>query len=237
MANNIVKYNTRVQLKYDTLTEWDKVKSTFVPLKGEVCVVNPSENLGSGSTTALFKVGDGEKTFEKLPYVSALAADVYGWAKLPLDKFDELLEKGTLTYGGTTYTCTSFATAAALEALAGDIRSINNKISNAMHFLGTTTTPLSDGATTKSLAGIDAEDIISGAVVIAPYTDKTERYEFVWTGSAWEMLGQEGSFAIKGSILDEDIAANANIDSDKIKTTLNKTNLTGDITNLNNRLT
>ena len=443
MANNIVKYNTRVQLKYDTLSRWNDVANTFKPLKGEVCVVNPSENLGSGSTTVLFKVGDGDKKFGELPYLSALAADVYGWAKAAsvvlqdeklefrtatkineetgeeeyqviytvdlgvfatdeelgnledrvealegtvtnigeiVDKipddineavdalgnslaatagntlktitgitYDEATHEATVTYaniqeattdkkgvvklsdstssdststaatskavklayslandasgaasaaqgtagealgiandnaeaiaemvltkveGTDSYTyiksiaqtdgkvtattgvipngdttkkgvvilgaATGAATYERVEGLAGDISSINNKISNAMHFLGITSTPLSDGATTTSLAGIEAKDIVSGSVVIAPYTGGTEKYEFVWTGSAWEMLGQEGSFAIKGSIMDADIAATANIDSDKIKTTLGKTNLTGDITDLNNRLT
>jgi hypothetical protein len=77
---NIVKYNSRITLKYDSLTEWNKVKASFIPLKGEVCVVNPSENLAAGAG-CLIKVGDGKTTFEKLPYLSGLAADVYDWAK------------------------------------------------------------------------------------------------------------------------------------------------------------
>lgn len=105
---DIVKYNTRVQLKYDSLTEWNKVKDTFIPLKGEVCVVNPSENLGSGTSEVLIKIGDGEKTFGALPYLNAKAADVHGWAKLSLDNFTTLLKNGTvgegdnkITLGGT----------------------------------------------------------------------------------------------------------------------------------------
>jgi hypothetical protein len=35
--------------------------------------------------------------------------------------------------------------------------------------------------------------------------------EFVWTGMAWRLLGDEGSYAIKGSIVDADIDAEAAI--------------------------
>lgn len=421
---NIVKYNTRVQLKYDSLTEWNKVKTSFIPLKGEVCVVDPSEDLGSGSTIALLKVGDGVKTFDQLDYVCAPAADVPGWAKLPPEQFTELLDKGTLTYGGNTYTCTSFATDAELEVvagkvtelenqlpgiaesidtlgnslkstgstlktitkieynadtneatityddiqlattnqkgvvqlsdatnsnesttaatskavksaydladeanaaatsagtaagnaqdtadealekananataiagmdlpkvgdsskalqyiqtisqtdgkvtatvgtipdanastkgvvllgatngaatyarveeLAGKITSVENKITNAMHFLGSTTTEISDGATTAtiSIGGKNTTLTAADAGAVVLYGG----YEYVWVGNAWEQLGQEGSFAVKGSIENSDIADNAGITQTKIASTLGKTNLAGDISDLNTRL-
>ena len=34
MAEKLIK--TRLKLKYDTFANWEKVKTTFVPLKGEV---------------------------------------------------------------------------------------------------------------------------------------------------------------------------------------------------------
>lgn len=67
-------------------------------------------------------------------------------------------------------------------------------LSGAMHFIGTTTTELTDGATTATLAGSGLSKttgFVSGDVVI--YDNK----EFVWTGSAWEILGDEGSYALK----------------------------------------
>lgn len=72
-----------MRLKYDTLANWEAVKSTFKPLKGEVCLIEvPS---GSDEVTQppaiLQKVGNGTDYFEDLPYASALAADVYAWAK------------------------------------------------------------------------------------------------------------------------------------------------------------
>jgi hypothetical protein len=67
-------------------------------------------------------------------------------------------------------------------------------LSGAMHFIGTTTTALTDGATTATLAGSGLNKttgFVAGDVVI--YDSK----EFVWTGSAWEILGDEGSYALK----------------------------------------
>lgn len=79
MANEIF---TRIQLKYDSYTEWKKVEATFKPLKGEICIVNPATNLAdTAKVPCLMKVGDGENFFKDLPWISATAADVYKWAK------------------------------------------------------------------------------------------------------------------------------------------------------------
>lgn len=74
--------NTRIQLKYDSWAEWQKVAATFKPLKGELCIVDPGTATGSVTNTpCLLKVGDGENFFSALPWVSAPAADVHEWAK------------------------------------------------------------------------------------------------------------------------------------------------------------
>ena len=74
---------TRIQLKYDTLANWNAVASTFVPNKGEVCFVEIPTGDATATTapTVLFKVGDGTTTWGALKWGSALAADVYAWAK------------------------------------------------------------------------------------------------------------------------------------------------------------
>ena len=67
-------------------------------------------------------------------------------------------------------------------------------LSGAMHFCGTTTTTLTDGATAATLAGSGLNKttgFVAGDVVI--YDSK----EFVWTGSVWELFGDEGSYALK----------------------------------------
>lgn len=79
--------NTRIQLKHDTLANWN---SSSIALKyGEAAVafVDTATTDAHGNIvhvpTALLKFGDatGTKTFKDLPFASALAADVYNWAK------------------------------------------------------------------------------------------------------------------------------------------------------------
>ena len=82
MADKLIK--TRLKLKYDTFTNWEKVKTTFVPLKGEVCLVevpNVGDDGVQSAPSVLMKVGDGTSTYGALEYISARAADVYSWAK------------------------------------------------------------------------------------------------------------------------------------------------------------
>ena len=76
--------NTRIKLKYDTLTNWSTANPVL--LAGEVAVVaiptSETNTVGQVTKPAIvFKVGDGTTTFANLPYASGLAADVYGWAK------------------------------------------------------------------------------------------------------------------------------------------------------------
>lgn len=90
MAEKIIK--TRVKLLYKTFEEWQNIKDTFVPYKGELCIVDIPASTGEvvNEPAVLFKVGDGENTYSKLPYVSAKAADVYGWAKKEYLDWDDL---------------------------------------------------------------------------------------------------------------------------------------------------
>ena len=64
-------------------------------------------------------------------------------------------------------------------------------LASAMLFLGTTTTAVTDGATTNPVTiGGSNKTVTAGNVVL--YGSK----EFVWTGRAWEELGNEGSYKI-----------------------------------------
>ena len=83
MAEKIL--NTRIQLKYDTLANWNA--STFNLKAGELAIVTLGQ-VKDGSVAGevnqhpvLFKVGTGNHKFSELPFASALAADVYAWAK------------------------------------------------------------------------------------------------------------------------------------------------------------
>ena len=74
----------KIRLLVRSYSEWsDPVNSSYIPGKGEVCIVTvPASTQAVASEPAvLFKVGDGTSTFAQLGYSSALAADVYNWAK------------------------------------------------------------------------------------------------------------------------------------------------------------
>ena len=64
-------------------------------------------------------------------------------------------------------------------------------LSGAMHFKGVSTTAITDGGT--ETATISGSPLTAAAGDVVLYGAK----EFVWTGSAWEELGDEGSFALK----------------------------------------
>ena len=73
--------NTRIQLKYDTFQNWITNNPTL--LAGEIAVVEVPTAQGSVSQVpaVLIKVGNGTDAFNDLAWGSALAADVYPWAK------------------------------------------------------------------------------------------------------------------------------------------------------------
>lgn len=87
MAEVINKLQTRIALKYDTLANWEA--SSIILKKGEIAIVEfENQHIMAGDhkpantpPAVSMKVGDGEKTFNQLPYVQAIAGDVYNWAK------------------------------------------------------------------------------------------------------------------------------------------------------------
>lgn len=95
MATVVKNLNTRIALKYDSYKNWQEHNPIL--LKGEIAIAElpVSENKpgvgepnAAGSTPAiqnapniLIKVGDGTNRYNDLKFVSALAADVYSWAK------------------------------------------------------------------------------------------------------------------------------------------------------------
>lgn len=55
--------NTVIKLRYDQDYNYQRVGNTFIPAKGEVCLVNTS------NTGLRALVGDGQKTYNQLDYV------------------------------------------------------------------------------------------------------------------------------------------------------------------------
>ena len=88
-----------------------------------------------------------------------------------------------------------------------DVTNAVSGLSGAMHFVGTSTTNPAEGTVTISEEVYQGK---SGDVVL--YNQK----EYVYNGTNWIELGDETSYAVKGSIKDVDIASDAAIATSKI---------------------
>ena len=102
MADKIIK--TKIKLRQETFSYWTDTTATepvekkagagekgyYVPLFGEVCfceVTAANQETQTTPPTVLFKVGNGKDYFKDLNWASALAADVYDWAKKSPEEF------------------------------------------------------------------------------------------------------------------------------------------------------
>ena len=136
-------FNMRVQLKYDTLSNWSEYNPTL--LAGEVALVTLADignaagktptDPDNGTHPVLMKVGPG--AFNSLPWMSALAADVHAWAKqanLPVKRSDDDGTEGNVISGISwdstknelVYTTATVATSQSLEQLTNKVTTIEN---------------------------------------------------------------------------------------------------------------
>ena len=124
-----MKYlNTRVQMKYDSFENWSKAENQKDLLAGEIAIayLGPTQtttaNPDNGTHPVLFKVGPGK--FNDLPWASALAADVYSWAKQSENDFVSKFLTLKMSDGTTMQTKLDavFATDAELAKAIEDIR-------------------------------------------------------------------------------------------------------------------
>lgn len=84
-------------------------------------------------------------------------------------------------------------------------------LTGAMHFIGSANVVIRPNSSVNpNIAEYNFANALPGDVIL--YGSQ----EFVWDGGQWILLGDEGSYAVKGSIKDVDIAADAAISQDKI---------------------
>ena len=98
MAEKILQ--TRLQLKYDSLTNW--LASDLILKSGVAAVAYiPAEANADGVVAppaTLIKIGTGDKKFSELPWLQAVSSDIYAWAKAstkPTYKASEIEELST----------------------------------------------------------------------------------------------------------------------------------------------
>lgn len=161
---------------------------------------------GTGQVISQVQQTDGAVTAQ----VKTLTADDI--PAIPQSKVTDLVttlagKQDTIVFNTTYNASTNKA------ATMQDITTAVAGLSGAMHYVGESTTDPSTGTATVE----GHEDWVAGDVVT--YNAK----EYVYDGENWRELGDEASYAIKGSITNSDIAAGAAIDQSKIA------NLTADL--------
>jgi len=103
---------------------------------------------------------------------------------------------------------------ATVGAIIDYIAEMTAGLTGAMHFVGEATVAIPAGANVRidpQIPGYVFRNAQPGDVILA-----NSAQEFVWTGTNWRLLGDEGSYAIKGSIVNADISEEANIAQSKI---------------------
>lgn len=84
-------------------------------------------------------------------------------------------------------------------------------LTGAMHFIGEATVVIVNGSgVDPRINNYNFSEALPGDVILY------EAKEFVWTGSSWHLLGDESSYAVKGSIKNVDVADDAEISQSKI---------------------
>lgn len=189
------EFFTRIQLKFDSWDNWQKVPSTFKPLSGEVCIVkvpgtgtSDLEHQGATSITKpayLMKVGDGETSFHDLPWLSAKAADVHSWAKLDATKFVNWLNgthkmDGTAVGEGNPSDCPiTFATDAELASVSASLVALDTRVGTAEGKITTLEGTVEGHGTDidnlkKALSGEGETSVTARVVVLEGEMDKAQ---------------------------------------------------------------
>lgn len=160
---------------------------------------NDGQTAGTGEVISAVSQANGVITVQKKTLAEA---DIPALSTAKITGLDTALagKQDTLVFN-TAYNASSNK-----AATMADVTNAVSGLSGAMHYIGESTTDPADGTATVE----GHEDWISGDVVT--YQAK----EYVYDGTKWRELGDESSFAVKGSIVDADIAAGANIAQSKI---------------------
>lgn len=122
---NAKTLNVRIRNKYDSYENW--VGSNLVLEAGEIAIAYTTVDVKVDNGTAkhpalLMKVGDGEKTFANLPWLSAKAADVLSVCKNEADLTEFV--NGVIADAG-------IATDEAMQTLAGRVTTVENDLNTA----------------------------------------------------------------------------------------------------------
>ena len=182
-----------------TLAEKINAKADTTYVDGKIAALDKEDTAVSGQVVSAVSEADGVITVERRALVVAdipeIGQDkVTGLTSALAGKQDTVVFN--TTYNAETNKAATMADVT--DAVAG--------LSGAMHYVGESTTDPAEGtATVEGHEEWNAGDVVT-------YNSK----EYVYDGEDWRELGDESSFAVKGSIKNADIAADAAIEQSKI---------------------
>lgn len=192
--------NTRIRLKYDTLANW--TSNNPVLLAGELAIVEVPNNVDPihNAPTILIKVGDGSSTFTELGWSSALAADVYSWAK-----------------AATKPTYTAAEVGAEATGTAQGLINALDKSDSAVEGQYVSAVSQTDGVITVTRASLPtgvtytfAEGTTDGAFVVTPSNGGAQTVNIHGLGSA--AYEDTGAFEAAGSVAEHNTSDTAHND-------------------------
>lgn len=201
--------NTRIKLKYDTLTNWSTANPVL--LAGEVAVVaiptSEANTVGQVTKPAIvFKVGDGTTTFANLPYASGLAADVYGWAKAANKPSYTATEVGAATLADITSAIQALDSTASIsegnfitgfDVVDGKVTNVTYGAPETVAIPTYTLTSTSEGNVTITGGETNSTVAVNGFSTIAGLARSA--VQEIATGSANGTISVDGSdVAVKG---------------------------------------
>lgn len=243
MAEKVLK--TRIQLKYDEYANW--TKNDPVLKKGEMAVTVIPTGASVEQTTPpaiMFKVGDGTKNFSALPWASALAANVYAWAKKAAPEaadFSAVIaaaRDGLISSDSVVKTLNNLKGDVTLETTADETRlsvgKDGQKITLSLTFTDEEKAALASGITATKVAAydayatgkqdkIDASHKISHEYITGLGTAATKNADaFDAAGAAAAVLGESTDAATENTVYGAKAAATAaQSTADAAKTTAN----------------
>ena len=180
LATNVIKAGDLVTFMYDgtyyRILAIDRAQTVADATKGTLTFQGPGDTKKTFNGSANVTIGYAD--------VNALPASTM-WAKGSSQGGNAAVAdktKAALTIGGKTFNGSS-----AVTVTAADLG-----LSQALVFKGVSKTALSDGATTKPITLSNDSSLTPSTGHVVLYGE----YEYVWTGSAWERLGGDGSYVL-----------------------------------------
>lgn len=189
-ADLIKQYNTTNSENYKILLSY-----SANPQSGAIDKINYGTNLTYNPVTNKLSTGNIKLTGE---------LDVTGNAYLRNETSADSLTAGSLLVNGAAnfvqYPTAPTPVSGDNSTKVATTEFVTNSVaglSGAMHFRGTTTTAIVDGSTTNPIS-INGSNYtaVAGDVVLREISSGNI-FEYVWTGSAWEMLGRDTSFKVQ----------------------------------------